>query len=48
MVTAWKLKTAWPEASFTIVTLSNHQSTTGPMAIALADASARLAKAVSV
>ncbi|MDR0251647.1 MAG: prolyl aminopeptidase [Brucellaceae bacterium] len=47
MVTAWKLKTAWPEANFTIVTLSNHQSTTGPMAGALADASARLAKAVS-
>ncbi|PQZ26623.1 prolyl aminopeptidase [Ochrobactrum vermis] len=44
MMTAWKLKEAWPEASFTIVTLANHQSTVGPMADALAVASARLAR----
>lgn len=44
MMTAWKLKEAWPEAGFTIVTLANHQSTIGPMADALAAASARLAR----
>lgn len=43
MITAWKLKEAWPEAGFTIVTLANHQSTIGPMADALSAASARLA-----
>ncbi|WP_345568677.1 MULTISPECIES: alpha/beta fold hydrolase [Brucella] len=43
MMTAWKLKEAWPEANFTIVTLANHQSTIGPMADALTAASARLA-----
>lgn len=44
MMTAWKLKEAWPEANFTIVTLANHQSTIGPMADALTAASARLAR----
>jgi len=44
MMTAWKLKEAWPEANFTIVTLANHQSTIGPMADALSAASARLAR----
>ncbi|PJR89068.1 prolyl aminopeptidase [Ochrobactrum sp. 695/2009] len=44
MMTAWKLKEAWPEANFTIVTLANHQSTIGPMADALAAASVRLAR----
>ncbi len=44
MMTAPKLKEARPEAGFTIVTLANHQSTIGPMADALAAASARLAR----
>lgn len=44
MMTAWKLRQAWPEAGFTVVTLANHQSTVGPMAEALAAASARLAQ----
>ncbi len=44
MMTAWKLKEAWPEAGFTIVTLANHQSTVGPMVDALEAASARLAR----
>lgn len=44
MMTAWKLKEAWHEAGFTIVTLANHQSTIGPIADALAAASARLAR----
>lgn len=48
MMTAWALKTAWPEAGFTIVTLANHQSTTGPMFDALSAASQRLAQAVGL
>lgn len=47
MITAWKLKTAWPEAQFTIVTLANHQSTTGPMVEALSKASSRLARLIA-
>lgn len=47
MMTAWKLKTAWPEANFTIVTLANHQSTVGPMVEALSNASSRLAKVIA-
>lgn len=46
MATAWKLRNAWPEAAFTIVTLSNHQSTVGPMAKELEAASRRLATAI--
>lgn len=48
MMTAWKLKEAWPEAGFTIVTLANHQSTIGPMAEALTQAADRLAECLSV
>lgn len=47
MITAWKLKTAWPEANFTIVTLANHQSTIGPMVEALSKASSRLARLIA-
>lgn len=47
MMTAWKLKAAWPEANFTIVTLANHQSTVGPMVEALSNASSRLAKVIA-
>lgn len=46
MMTAWKLKTAWPEANFSIVTLANHQSTIGPMFEALSAAAQRLAQIV--
>ena len=43
VMTAWKLKQAWPEANFTIVTLANHQATVGPMMEALTQATERLA-----
>ncbi|CAN7583242.1 prolyl aminopeptidase [Phyllobacterium sp. LjRoot231] len=42
MSTAWRLRTAWPEAEFTIVVEANHQSTVEPMVTALRQASDRL------
>ena len=44
MCTAWKLKTAWPEARFTIVTEANHAATPSAPALSLAlrDATDRL------
>lgn len=42
MASAWKLKRAWPEAAFTVVTLANHHSTTGLLFHELCAASRRL------
>ena len=44
MCTAWRLKTAWPEARFTIVTEANHAATPNAPALsfALRDATDRL------
>lgn len=44
MCTAWRLKTAWPEARFTIVTEANHAATPNAPALSLAlrDATDRL------
>ena len=44
MCTAWRLKTAWPEARFTIVTEANHAATPSAPALshALRDATDRL------
>lgn len=44
MCTAWRLKTAWPEARFTIVTEANHAATPSAPALSLAlrDATDRL------
>lgn len=42
MAAAWRLKTAWPEAEFAIVTEANHQSTVEPVVTALGEATKRL------
>lgn len=42
MLSAWRLHRAWPEASFTIVTEANHQSTKGPLFDELKAAAERL------